>query len=76
MYASVTRFAKKAEILNAFSASVFIAKISPQESQTLEVRESFWTKATFPLVEVNLVREHLDKISAHKSMGPNGMHVC
>ena len=32
------------EILNAFFSSVFNAKTSPQESQTLEVRESGYKK--------------------------------
>lgn len=33
----------------------------------------FWVKEDFPLIEVDLVREHLAKISAHRSMGPEGM---
>jgi len=39
--------AEKAELLNAFFASVFRAKASPQESQALETREKDWRK-TFP----------------------------
>jgi len=30
----------------------------------------------FPFVKVDLVREHPAKISAHKSVGPEGMHPC
>ncbi|GAB0189155.1 mitochondrial enolase superfamily member 1 [Grus japonensis] len=52
---------EKAELLNAFFASVFTAKASPQESQTLEVGEKVWRKEDFPLVEEDRVRDHLGK---------------
>jgi len=45
--------AEKTEIPNAFFVSVFTAKASPQEFQTLEVRES---EEDFPLLEEDLVR--------------------
>ncbi|GAB0192666.1 mitochondrial enolase superfamily member 1 [Grus japonensis] len=60
---------EKVELLNAFFASVFTAKASLQESQTLEVGEKVWRKEDFPLVEEDRVREHLGKLNTHKSMG-------
>ncbi|GAB0207209.1 mitochondrial enolase superfamily member 1 [Grus japonensis] len=65
---------EKAELLNAFFASVFTAKASPQETQTLEVGGKVWRKEDLPLVEEDRVREHLGKLDIHKSMGPDGMH--
>jgi len=72
--ALVTEDAEKAELLNAFFASVSSAKASPQKSQALEVREEAWRKDDLPLVKEDCVRDHLSNLDVHKSMGPNGMY--
>ncbi|GAB0206062.1 mitochondrial enolase superfamily member 1 [Grus japonensis] len=72
--ALVTEDTEKAELLNAFFASVFTAKAGPRESQTLEVGEKVLQKEDLPLVEEDWVREHLGNLNIHKSMGPDGMH--
>jgi len=65
---------EKAELLNAFFASVVTAKAGPQESQSLAVREKAWRRADHPFLKDDWIRDHLSKLDTHKSMGPNGMH--
>jgi len=70
----VTEDAEKAELLNAFSASVFSAKAGPQASQAPEVREEACRKDDLSLVEEDSMRDRLSNLDPCKSMGPDGMH--
>ena len=70
---SITSLTRR-QSLNAFFASVFNAKVGPQESQDPEVREEAYRKDDFPLVEEDCVRDSLSDLDVHKSMGPDGMH--
>ena len=70
----VTEDADKAQLLNAFFASVFSAKAGSQESQAPEEREEAYREGDFPLVEQDCVKDRLSDLDVHKSMGPDGMH--
>lgn len=69
----ITGDMEKEEIQSAFFSSVFNAKTAPQNSKILEVRESA-SAERFPLVKEDLIRDHLGKIVAHKSMFLKRMH--
>ena len=70
----VTKTMKKAEILGAFSALVFTGKICPQQCQVPETSGKNWSKDDFSSVEEDQIREHVNKLGIHKSMGPEGMY--
>lgn len=56
-------------ILNAYFASVFTAKTTPQESEILKIRERVWGMTDFTLVEEDLIIDHLGKCDTYKSLG-------
>lgn len=65
---------EKAKILTAFFDSVFTGKTSIQESQAPETRGKVWSKEVLSSVKKDQVKEHLNKLNVHKSMGCNGLH--
>ena len=64
---------EKAEVLDAFHASVFTAITASQESHTMEVKERVGRVENFLFTGEDLIREHLAKASAHKARGLDGM---
>ncbi|CAM4575936.1 unnamed protein product [Lepidochelys kempii] len=67
----VTEDMEKANVLNAFFASVFTNKVS---SQTAALGSTAWGGGDRPSVEKEVVRDYLEKLDEHKSMGPDGLH--
>lgn len=70
----VTEDMKKTEVLNVFSASDFTDKICLQESPALATTAKVCSKEELSFVEKEQVREHLNRLNVHKSMGPDGTH--
>ncbi|CAM4551684.1 unnamed protein product [Caretta caretta] len=62
---------EKANVLNAFFASVFTNKVS---SQTAALGITTWGIDGQPSVEKEVVRDYLEKLDVHKSMEPDELH--
>ncbi|CAM4697277.1 unnamed protein product [Lepidochelys kempii] len=67
----VTEDVEKANVLNAFFASVFTNKVS---SQTAVLGITKCGRDGQPSVEIEAVRDYLEKLDVHKSMGPDELH--
>ncbi|CAM4588838.1 unnamed protein product [Lepidochelys olivacea] len=66
-----TEDVEKANVLNAFFASVFTNMVS---SQTAVLGNTAWGVGGQPSVEKEVVRDYLEKLDVHKSMGPDALH--
>ncbi|CAM5111816.1 unnamed protein product [Natator depressus] len=67
----VTEDVEKANVLNAFFASVFTNKVS---SQTTALGSTAWGGGDQPSVKKEVVRDYLENLDEHKSMGPDALH--
>ncbi|CAM4580797.1 unnamed protein product [Caretta caretta] len=67
----MTEDVEKANVLNAFFASVFTNKVS---SQTAALGSTAWGEGDQPSVEKEVVRDYLEKLDEHRSMGPDALH--
>ncbi|CAM4558081.1 unnamed protein product [Caretta caretta] len=67
----VTEDVEKANVLNAFFASVFTNKVS---SHTAALGITKWERDGQPSVEIEVVRDYLEKLDVHKSMRPVELH--
>ncbi|CAM4497290.1 unnamed protein product [Caretta caretta] len=67
----VTEDVEKANVLNAFFASVFTNKDS---SQTAALGITTWGVDGQPSVKKEVVRDYLEKLDMYKSMGPDELH--
>ncbi|NWS01122.1 RTXE polymerase, partial [Motacilla alba] len=71
----VTTDEEKAEVLNAFLASVFSGKTTClQENCPLGLVNAIREQNGPPFIQEEAVRELLSHLNAHKSMGPDGFH--
>lgn len=65
---------EKSDVLNVFLTSVFSGKISLQVSSSPEIIGKVWSNVVLPMVEDDHMREHLNKLDMHNSMGPDSLH--
>lgn len=70
----MTKDVEKTDVLNAIFALVFTGKTGTAQSEALEMNGKIWSKEDLSLVEMDQIREHLNKLEKHKSVGPDGMH--
>ncbi|CAM4544601.1 unnamed protein product [Caretta caretta] len=66
----VTEDVEKANVFNAFFASVFTNKVS---SQNTALGSTAWGGGDQPSVEKEVVRDYLEKLDEHKSMGSDAL---
>ncbi|PKU36009.1 rna-directed dna polymerase from mobile element jockey-like [Limosa lapponica baueri] len=71
----VTKDEEKAEVLNAFLASVFSSRVGGSLSiQTPELADRGGEQNEAPVIQREVVRDLLQHLDTNKSMGPHGIH--